>query len=78
MDSIFTQAIADLREKQERANEQHRIAMEKEHTNERLAMLERRHAEAMAEASSRLSALVNGYDSEMAEADRRLKSLRGP
>jgi hypothetical protein len=74
MDPAFTKALAELREMQERANEQHRIAMAE--AKARLATLNQEHARAMAEASSRLQTLST-FELEMAEADRRLKSL-GP
>ncbi|KAI3322547.1 hypothetical protein HD806DRAFT_536385 [Xylariaceae sp. AK1471] len=72
MDPAFTQALAELREMQERANEQHRIAMAD--AKARLATLDQEHAQAMNEADSRLKDLST-FELEMAEADRRLKSL---
>jgi len=60
MDPAFKQAIEDLRIMQERANEQHRIAMAE--AKARLATLDEEHARAMAEADARLAKL--GYEEE--------------
>ncbi|KAI8633958.1 hypothetical protein F5Y19DRAFT_258942 [Xylariaceae sp. FL1651] len=89
MDPSFTQAIAELRMKQEQANKQHRIAMA--YANTRLATLGQEHAQVMSEADLRLKNLgheqraaendqrlrmhVRRHEREIAEADRRLKSL---
>ncbi|TGJ78793.1 hypothetical protein E0Z10_g9967 [Xylaria hypoxylon] len=90
MDPSFDEVMEGLRAMQDKANEQHRVAMTE--ANVPLATLGREHTQSMGEAGSRLVGLshfeqdaagnherlrsqVSEYDREIAEADRRLGSL---
>ncbi|KAI1332623.1 hypothetical protein F5Y16DRAFT_393928 [Xylariaceae sp. FL0255] len=89
MDPNFTKAIADLTAMQERANEEHRVAMVA--ADRCLATLGGQNVRVMTEADQRLDPLgheqqvhendarlrahVGAHEQEMAEADRRLRNL---